>query len=142
MYADAEERLKKILAEDPSAAAEWKANFKLRNDPRVTPLGRCLRKTSLDEIPQIFNVLGGTMALVGPRQIVEAEVPYYGKSYAIFSSVKPGMTGLWQVSGRSGTDYARRVALDTQYALNWSPWLDIWILFRTVIAVLTMRGSC
>jgi len=141
MYADAEERLSKILAEDPMSAAEWKANFKLRNDPRVTTLGRFLRKTSLDEIPQIFNVLGGSMALVGPRPIVKDEKPYYGASYAIFSSVKPGMTGLWQVSGRSETDYARRVALDVFYALNWSPWLDFWILFRTVIAVVMMRGA-
>jgi len=141
MYADAEERLSKILAEDSAAAAEWRANFKLRNDPRVTPLGRFLRKTSLDEIPQILNVLGGSMALVGPRPIVEAEKKYYGENYDIFSSVKPGITGLWQVSGRSETNYARRVALDIFYALNWSPWLDFWILFRTIVVVLVMRGA-
>ena len=142
MYVDADERLRKILAEDPAAAKEWKNNFKLKNDPRVTPLGRLLRKTSLDELPQLFNVLAGKMALVGPRPIVEDEKSYYGERYALLASVKPGMTGLWQVSGRSATDYARRVALDAQYILNWSPWMDIWILFRTVVAVLTMRGSC
>ena len=142
MYADAGERLKKILAEDPAAAEEWSRNFKLKNDPRVTPLGRFLRKTSLDELPQLFNVLAGEMALVGPRPIVEEEKAYYGDRYALLASVKPGMTGLWQVSGRSETDYSRRVALDAQYVLNWSPWMDIWILFRTVVAVLTMRGSC
>ena len=142
MYVDADERLQKILAEDPVAAKEWECNFKLKNDPRVTPLGRFLRKTSLDELPQLFNVLSGEMALVGPRPIVEEEKPYYGDRYDLLASVKPGMTGLWQVSGRSETDYARRVALDAQYILNWSPWMDIWVLFRTVVAVLTMRGSC
>ena len=142
MYLDADERLRNILAQDSSAAEEWKKNFKLKNDPRVTPLGRFLRRTSLDELPQLFNVLAGEMALVGPRPIVEEEKAYYGDRYALLSSVKPGMTGLWQVSGRSGTDYARRVALDAQYILNWSPWMDIWVLFRTVVAVLTMRGSC
>jgi len=142
MYVDADERLRKILAEDPAAAKEWESNFKLKNDPRVTPFGRFLRRTSFDELPQLFNVLSGEMALVGPRPIVEEEKPYYGDRYDLLASVKPGMTGLWQVSGRSETDYARRVALDAQYILNWSPWMDIWILFRTVVAVLTMRGSC
>jgi undecaprenyl-phosphate galactose phosphotransferase len=141
MYVDADERLRKILAEDPAAAKEWKDNFKLKNDPRVTPLGRFLRRTSLDEMPQLFNVLVGEMALVGPRPIVEEEKPYYGDRYALLASVKPGMTGLWQVSGRSDTDYARRVALDAQYILNWSPWMDIWILFRTVVSVVMMRGA-
>lgn len=142
MYADADARLKRILAEDPQRAAEWASSFKLRDDPRVTPLGRFLRKTSIDEFPQLFNVLSGDMALVGPRPIVEAEVKHYGSAYGVFSSVKPGITGLWQVSGRSDADYARRVALDTQYVLNWSPWLDLWILKKTVFAVLFMRGAC
>ena len=141
MYADADERLKAILASDPARRAEWEANFKLSDDPRVTPLGRFLRKTSIDEFPQLFNVFAGDMALVGPRPIVEKEVAYYGAAYDIFSSVRPGITGLWQASGRSDTDYARRVALDVQYVLNWSPWMDIWILFRTVGAVLFMRGA-
>lgn len=141
MYANADERLKAILAGDPAKRAEWEASFKLRDDPRVTPLGRFLRKTSIDEFPQLFNVFAGDMALVGPRPIVEKEVAYYGDAYETFSSVKPGITGLWQVSGRSDTDYPQRVALDVQYVLNWSPWMDIWILFRTVGAVFLMRGA-
>ena len=141
MYADADKRLAGMLAADPALKAEFDANFKLADDPRVTPFGRFLRKTSLDEIPQLFNVFSGEMALIGPRPIVQREVSYYGKAYSIFSSVKPGITGLWQTSGRSDTNYARRVALDSYYVLNWSPWLDIWILFRTVGAVLFMRGA-
>ena len=113
----------------------------MADDPRVTPLGRFLRKTSIDEFPQLFNVFAGDMALVGPRPIVEKEVHYYGSSYEMFASVKPGITGLWQASGRSDTDYPRRVALDVHYVLNWSPWMDIWILFRTVYAVVFMRGA-
>lgn len=141
MYADAEERLSGMLDADPALKAEFEANFKLADDPRVTPFGRLLRKTSLDELPQLFNVFSGEMALIGPRPIVQKEVAYYGKEYPIFSSVKPGITGLWQTSGRSDTDYARRVALDAYYVLNWSPWLDVWILFRTVGAVIFMRGA-
>jgi lipopolysaccharide/colanic/teichoic acid biosynthesis glycosyltransferase len=91
----------------------------------ITPIGRFLRRTSLDEIPQLLNVFTGEMALIGPRPIVEKEVAYYGSAYKVFSSVKPGITGLWQCSGRSDTDYPRRVALDSYYVLNWSPWLDI-----------------
>ena len=141
MYADADERLQRLIAENPAMADEWANHFKLSDDPRVTPFGRFLRRTSLDELPQLFNVLCGEMALIGPRPIVEGEVEYYGTSYETFSSVRPGITGLWQVSGRSDTDYDRRVALDTYYVLNWSPWLDIWILLRTVLAVLLMRGA-
>ena len=142
MYADADERLKTILAKDAKAAAEWKANFKLQNDPRITPLGKILRKTSMDELPQLFNVFAGDMAIVGPRPIVEDEVAYYGSSYDVFSSVLPGITGLWQASGRSDTDYDQRVALDVQYVLNWSPWLDIWIIIKTFFSVVLMRGAC
>lgn len=141
MYRDADERLKILLASDPRASEEWSRHFKLNKDPRVTPFGRFLRRTSLDEIPQLFNVICGDMALIGPRPIVEEEVPYYESSYKIFSSVKPGITGLWQISGRSDTDYSQRVALDTYYVLNWSPWLDIWIVVRTVWKVLSMRGA-
>jgi len=141
MYIDADQRLKAIFAENPAAAKEWASSFKLANDPRVTPLGRFLRKTSLDELPQLFNVFSGEMALIGPRPIIDDEVRQYGNSYRVFSSVRPGITGLWQVSGRSDTDYARRVALDSYYVLNWSPWLDLWILLRTVFAVLFMRGA-
>lgn len=142
MYADADARLARLLEENPALRTEWEANFKLKDDPRVTPFGRFLRKTSLDEIPQLFNVFAGDMALVGPRPIVEREVPLYGAAYETFASVKPGVTGLWQVSGRSDTNYPRRVALDTYYVLNWSPWLDIWILFRTASAVFRMKGAC
>ena len=141
MYANAEERLQKLLTGNASAAEEWARNFKLSHDPRITLLGRFLRKTSLDELPQLLNVFTGDMALIGPRPIVEEEVKYYGEAYKAFSSVRPGVTGLWQVSGRSDTDYARRVALDTSYVLNWSPWMDVWILVRTVYAVLLMRGA-
>ena len=142
MYADADKRLDSLLAGNPQLKAEFEANFKLANDPRVTPLGRFLRKTSLDEIPQLFNVFSGEMALIGPSPIVTAEIPHYGENYTVVSSVKPGITGLWQASGRSATDYTRRVALDMHYVLNWSPWLDLWILLRTVDAVLFMRGAC
>lgn len=141
MYRDAEERLKTLLASDSKASEEWSRHFKLDKDPRITPFGRFLRRTSLDEIPQLFNVICGDMALIGPRPIVEDEVLYYESSYEIFSSVKPGITGLWQVSGRSDTDYSQRVALDTYYVLNWSPWMDLWILVRTIYVVLFMRGA-
>ena len=142
MYDDAPARLAKVLASDPERAREWAENFKLARDPRVTPLGRILRRMSLDELPQLFNVFAGDMALIGPRPIVRKEIPMYGDAYEVFSSVKPGITGLWQVSGRSDTDYAQRVALDSYYVLNWSPWMDLWILRRTISAVLSMRGAC
>lgn len=142
MHADADKRLGRLLREDAQAAKEWEKGHKLREDPRVTALGRFLRRSSIDEFPQLFNVLRGDMALVGPRPIVAEEVPLYGEAYSTFSSVRPGITGLWQVSGRSETDYSSRVALDVQYVLNWSPWLDIWILTRTIGAVVLMRGAC
>lgn len=142
MYSDADKRLKEMLASDPAVKAEWEANFKLKKDPRVTPLGRLLRKTSLDEIPQLFNVFTRDMAMVGPRPIVEDEVRYYGDRYELFSRVKPGITGLWQASGRSETDYERRVSLDCYYVLNWSPWMDFWVILRTAFVVLTMKGAC
>lgn len=141
MYVDADARLGRILASDHRRKVEWEANFKLTGDPRVTPFGKLLRKTSLDELPQLFNIFAGDMALIGPRPIIDEEVRYYGDVYRVFSSVRPGITGLWQVSGRSDTGYVRRVALDTYYVLNWSPWLDLWILVRTVLAVLLMRGA-
>ena len=141
MYNDADERLKKLLETNPAAAEEWQQNRKLRRDPRVTPLGKFMRMTSLDELPQLFNVFLGHMSLIGPRPIVDDEVEKYGDSYGIFSSVRPGVTGLWQVSGRSDTDYTRRVALDSYYVLNWSPWMDWWILLRTIYVVLLMRGA-
>lgn len=141
MYADADKRLESLLASDPKLKAEFEKDFKLKDDPRVTPLGNFMRKTSIDELPQLFNVFTHDMALIGPRPIVEKEVEKYGKAYEIFSSVKPGITGLWQASGRSDCSYEERVALDVHYVLNWSPWMDLWIVFRTAAAVLKMKGS-
>jgi Undecaprenyl-phosphate galactose phosphotransferase WbaP len=142
MYVDADKRLEKLLEENKDLASEYRECFKLKNDPRVTPFGRLLRKTSLDELPQLFNVIKREMSLVGPRPIVEEEVKYYGDNYEVFSSVKPGITGLWQASGRSDASYEERVALDIYYILNWSPWMDIWILIRTFFSVITMKGAC
>ena len=141
MYADADRRLAKLLAENPELKKEWDDNFKLKNDPRVTPLGKILRKTSLDELPQFVNVLRGEMAVIGPRPIVEREVAYYGKHYEVFSRVKPGITGFWQVSGRSDTTYERRIELDMYYINNWSIWLDYYIFLKTIKEVLTCRGA-
>lgn len=141
MYRDADARLSEMLAAEPGLAAEFNASFKLRNDPRVTPFGRFLRKTSLDELPQLLNVFRGEMAFIGPRPIVSREIPLYGDDYEILKLVRPGITGLWQCSGRSDVDYERRVALDTYYILNWSPWLDIWIFIKTIGAVLAMKGA-
>ena len=141
MYQDAESRLEALLKTNPALADEWARHHKLRHDPRVTPIGRLLRLTSLDELPQFFNVFLGEMALIGPRPIVSSEVAYYGDDFRVMSSVNPGITGLWQVSGRSDVDYEQRVALDLYYVLNWSPWMDIWILLKTISAVLTFRGA-
>ena len=141
MYRDADDRLEKLLEENPEFGRQWRLKFKLDNDPRVTPLGRYLRKTSLDELPQLFNVLLGEMAMIGPRPIVEDEKSYYGDNYNVFSRVKPGITGLWQVSGRSDNCYDRRVTLDMYYIINWSIWLDIHILFRTLLEVVRCRGA-
>ncbi|WP_038056385.1 sugar transferase [Thermodesulfobacterium hydrogeniphilum] len=142
MYVDAEERLKKILETDPQAKKEWETYFKLKNDPRVTRVGKFLRKTSLDELPQVINVLIGDMSFVGPRPVVKEELDKYYKEFAEFYyMVKPGITGLWQVSGRSNTDYNFRVKLDTWYVLNWSLWLDIIILFKTIKVVLKREGA-
>ena len=129
------------LARNPAARAEWNETQKLTHDPRVTPIGRVLRKTSLDELPQLINVLKGEMSLVGPRPIVEAEVERYGSAFATCFSVTPGVTGQWQVSGRSDCTYAERVALDLQYATQWRLARDLSILVRTVPAVLAQRGS-
>jgi lipopolysaccharide/colanic/teichoic acid biosynthesis glycosyltransferase len=141
MAVDAQERLAVLLASDPVARAEWEKDHKLRDDPRVTALGAFLRKTSLDELPQLFNVLRGTMSLVGPRPIVEAEVVKYGRRFDAYCAVKPGITGLWQVSGRNDTSYRTRVALDCVYARRRSVGLDAYILACTVPAVLMRRGS-
>lgn len=142
MFRDSKERLEKILANDPEAKIEWETNFKLKNDPRVTNIGAFLRKTSLDELPQIFNVLIGQMSLVGPRPVVQEEIDkYYGDDADYYQMVLPGITGLWQVNGRSETSYEYRVGIDTWYVLNWSLWLDIVILFKTVKVVLKRDGA-
>ncbi len=141
MVLDADERLAEILAADPARAQEWQETHKLKDDPRVTRFGAWLRKTSLDELPQLLNVIRGEMALIGPRPITEREIPKYAEYYGFITMVKPGVTGLWQVSGRSDTDYASRVALDLYYAQNWSLWLDLWIFIRTFHIVLLQKGA-
>lgn len=142
MYADAKERLEKLLKEDPEAKAEWETCFKLKNDPRVTKIGAFLRKTSLDELPQIFNVLKGEMNFVGPRPVIQEEIErYYKEDAEYYFMVKPGITGLWQVSGRSDTDYDFRVKTDKWYVSNWSLWLDIVILIKTIKVVLKRDGA-
>lgn len=134
-------RLKTLLAEHPALAAEWKLYGKLVNDPRITRSGRWLRKTSLDELPQLFNVLQGKLTLVGPRPIVKDELKYYGDEAVLFDKVRPGITGLWQVSGRSELTYSDRVKLDLYYVNNWSVWLDIYILAKTIYAVFFRHGA-
>ncbi|NYD91959.1 lipopolysaccharide/colanic/teichoic acid biosynthesis glycosyltransferase [Sphingomonas melonis] len=141
MVVDATDRLEQLLANDPAARAEWARDHKLRNDPRITPLGRFLRKSSLDELPQFFNLINGTMSIVGPRPIVNAEVVRYGRRFADYCRVRPGITGLWQVSGRSDTTYRRRVALDVAYSKHRSLGLNIKIMMMTVPAVLAAKGS-
>ncbi len=142
MYRDSGERLEKILQTDPAARAEWDAYFKLKNDPRVTRMGAFLRKTSLDELPQIFNVLKSEMSLVGPRPVIAEEITTYYKECAdYYHMVRPGITGLWQVSGRNDVDYENRVRLDMWYALNWSLWLDVLMLFKTIRVVLKREGA-
>ncbi len=142
MFRDSEERLKSILTADPDAKEEWNAAFKLKNDPRITRIGGFLRTTSLDELPQIFNVLKGDMSLVGPRPVLEEEITKHYKECAdYYHLVRPGITGLWQVSGRNDVDYDRRIRLDVWYVLNWSMWLDILMLFKTVSVVLKKEGA-
>ena len=141
MSVNADALLQKYLAENPGLRAEWERDHKLRNDPRITRVGKFLRKTSLDELPQLWNVLRGEMSLVGPRPIVDSEVPRYGDSFGLYARVRGGITGLWQVSGRSDTTYAERVNLDSYYVRNWSVWLDFCILFRTIAVVLFRQGA-
>jgi len=141
MYRDADEKLEALLAADPILHAQWQQSFKLDRDPRVTPLGRFLRRSSLDELPQLINVLRGEMALVGPRPIVEEEKRYYQGKFDQIFKVKPGVTGLWQVSGRSDTGYCQRVFLDEYYLSNWSIWLDYFILLKTIKEVLVCKGA-
>lgn len=142
MCTDADTVLRDLLATDPAAAAEWQTTRKLRKDPRITPVGRVLREYSLDELPQLINVIRGEMSLVGPRPVVTSELTRYGNDAVHYLSARPGITGLWQVSGRSDTSYQTRVALDARYVTGWSLLGDIMILLRTIPAVLGARGSC
>jgi exopolysaccharide production protein ExoY len=141
MVVDAEAALKRTLATDPEARREWERDFKLRNDPRVTRLGRFLRKSSLDELPQLFSVITGEMSLIGPRPIVAEEITRYGAGFSDYAACRPGLTGLWQVSGRNDIDYAERVAIDSRYARQWSFVQDMSILFRTIGVVLRRSGA-
>lgn len=141
MVEDAKDALERHLDADPAARLEWEANHKLKDDPRVTRVGLFLRRFSLDELPQLWNVLKGEMSLVGPRPIVEAEVAKYADAFDLYSMVRPGMTGYWQISGRSDTDYDQRVELDSFYVRNWSVWLDIVVLLKTVSVVLKRDGA-
>ena len=141
MVVGAEEVLADYLRANPAAQDEWARTFKLAHDPRVTPMGRFLRKSSLDELPQLFNVLRGEMSLVGPRPIVPAEVPRYRARISDYNKLRPGLTGLWQVSGRNLVSYRRRVALDSVYARQRSISLDFVILARTVGVVFLGRGA-
>lgn len=141
MVVNADKVLNQYLAENPKMKEEWDRDHKLKNDPRITWIGGVLRKTSLDELPQLWNVLKGEMSLVGPRPIVDAEVEKYGEVYGQLERVMPGVTGLWQVSGRNNTTYEERVNLDSQYCRNWSLWFDACILVRTAQTVLMREGA-
>lgn len=142
MVIDAEECLRRWAAENPELHDEYLKNFKLRDDPRITAIGKWLRRTSLDELPQLWNVLRGDMSLVGPRPVVRQELEeHYGPAAQLYIRTRPGVTGLWQVSGRSDTSYARRVFLDEWYILNWSFWYDIVILIQTSWIVIAGKGA-
>jgi len=141
MVPNADQRLKELLNSDAALWAEWQEIRKLRDDPRITPVGRLLRRTSLDELPQVWNVLLGQMSLVGPRPIVRDELRLYGRNLGTYLGSKPGLTGLWQVTGRSDASYRRRVAMDVYYSRNKSLLLDLSILAKTVRVVLTGSGA-
>lgn len=141
MCVNSAEVLEDYLREHPEARAEWRKNHKLKQDPRITPVGNFLRRTSLDELPQLWNVLCGSMSLVGPRPIVAAEVEKYGEYFSDYCAVKPGITGLWQVSGRSRTSYPQRIRLDRKYARQWSLAVDARILVRTLSSVVNQDGA-
>jgi lipopolysaccharide/colanic/teichoic acid biosynthesis glycosyltransferase len=141
MHMNAEQLLGEYLSSHPEHNEEWRRNFKLRNDPRVTRVGRFLRKSSLDELPQLLNVLLGHMSLVGPRPLLESELGDYGEAYASYVQTTPGITGMWQISGRSNTTFAERAWYDEYYVRNWSPWLDLYILGYTVNVVVRCDGA-
>ncbi len=141
MCVDADVKLKELLAKDPEARKEWETEFKLKHDPRITKSGAFLRKTSLDELPQLFNVLKGDMSLVGPRPIIKDEVPKYGNYIEDFYMVRPGVTGMWQTSGRNDVSYDERVQMDSWYVRNWNVWFDIVLIWRTIGVVLGKKGA-
>lgn len=141
MVCDGDEALARYLQENDAARQEWDSTQKLKSDPRVTALGSFLRKTSLDEIPQLFNVIRGDMSVVGPRPIVQAESRFYGKHLPLYLSTRPGITGFWQISGRNDLSYGARVELDARYVRNWSLLTDVGVVIKTLPAVLMRRGS-
>jgi Undecaprenyl-phosphate galactose phosphotransferase WbaP len=141
MVADADRILADYLVSHAEYTPEWQRNHKLKSDPRITRVGKWLRRASLDELPQLINVLRRQMSLVGPRPIVKDEIPKYGRGYGLYTRVIPGITGLWQVSGRNNTTYEERVAYDEHYVHNWSVWLDLYILVRTIKTVITAEGA-
>jgi Undecaprenyl-phosphate galactose phosphotransferase WbaP len=141
MVMDADKRLKDLLESNSKLRGEWERNQKIKNDPRTTGIGKFLRRTSLDELPQFINILRGEMSLVGPRPIVQSEVKRYDEDFHRVFSVTPGLTGLWQVSGRSDTDYTDRISFDTYYLQSWSVWLDLWIILKTIGVVLKGKGA-
>ena len=141
MVEDADEVLERHLAADAALRDEWQLAQKLRRDPRVTWIGRILRRTSMDELPQLWNVVRGDMSLVGPRPIIESEIARYGPQYSLYQRMRPGLTGLWQISGRNRLRYDERVRMDEHYVRNWTLWLDLYILRRTVKVVLTGEGA-
>jgi Undecaprenyl-phosphate galactose phosphotransferase WbaP len=141
MMRGADGLLEQYFERNPARRLEWRVNRKLRDDPRLTPVGRFLRQFSLDELPQLWNVLRGQMSLAGPRPIAADELVRYGEGIELYIKVLPGITGLWQVSGRNDTTYDERVRLDEYYVRNWSVWMDLWILGRTLHCVITRRGA-
>lgn len=141
MRKDATERLEKLLASDPAAAEEWRKFQKLKNDPRVTPFGKFLRQTSLDELPQLWNIIKGEMSVIGPRPITSGEIYRYGTEFHYYKAAKPGVLGLWQVNGRNKLTYEQRVAYDIEYTANWSIWTDIKISLKAIPAVLFGDGA-
>lgn len=141
MVQNAQQVLQEYLSANPEAQQEWNNSRKLKHDPRITRIGWFLRKFSLDELPQVWNVLKGEMSLVGPRPIVTEEIPYYGTYFNLYKQVKVGITGMWQISGRNDVGYSDRVQLDSYYVRNWSVWLDIYILMHTAATVLSGKGA-
>jgi len=141
MVENADQVLEGYLDRDPAMRAEWVATQKLKKDPRITRIGKILRETSLDELPQVYNVIRGEMSLVGPRPIVDSEIIRYGEEFDLYQKVRPGITGLWQVSGRAETTYRQRVEMDVHYVRNWSIWLDFYLLVKTFGAVVRKQGA-